>query len=53
MLTAYKNLGFAIEDYPHAYAMYENEMTLPLHTQMQDDDVRYVAASLRDVLQTI
>lgn len=40
--TAYKNLGFSIEDYPNAYEMYHNEITLPLHTCLTDDQVRYV-----------
>ena len=35
MLSAYKNLGFNIKDYPNAYAMFENEITLPLHTNLQ------------------
>lgn len=42
LLTAYKNLGFDIASYPHAYAQYENEITLPLHTKLTDDDVAYV-----------
>lgn len=50
MLTAYKNMGFHIEDYPNAYAMYENEITLPLHTKLSDDDVRYIGAMLEEVL---
>lgn len=42
LLTAYKNLGFDMEDYPNAYAMYENEITLPLHTKLTDEEVDYV-----------
>ena len=42
MLTAYKNLGFDIKNYPNAYAMYSNEVTLPLHTLLTDDEVNYV-----------
>lgn len=42
MFTAYKNLGFNIADYPNAYNMYKNEITLPLHTLLSDEDVRYV-----------
>ena len=42
LLTAYKNLGFDVEDYPNAYAMYENEITLPLHTKLTDEEVDYV-----------
>lgn len=42
LLTAYKNLGFDIKDYPNAYAHFENEITLPLHTCLTDEDVEYV-----------
>ena len=40
MMTAYKALGFDIKDYPNAYEMYHNEITLPLHTRLTDDDVK-------------
>ena len=42
MHTAYKNLGFDIKDYPNAYNMYKNEITLPLHTLLSDEDVEYI-----------
>lgn len=42
MHTAYKNLGFDIKDYPNAYNLFANEITLPLHTRLTDDDVAYV-----------
>lgn len=42
MMTAYKALGFDIADFPNAYRLYENEITLPLHTRLSDDDVAYV-----------
>lgn len=42
LLTAYKNMGFDIEDYPNAYAQFENEITLPLHTKLTDEQVEYV-----------
>ena len=42
MHTAYKNLGFDIKDYPNAYNLYKNEVTLPLHTCLSDEDVFYV-----------
>lgn len=51
MLTAYKNLGFKIEDYPNAYAHFANEITLPLHTCLTDEDVEYVAEQFADVLE--
>lgn len=52
MLTAYKNLGFDIADYPNAYAYFANEITLPLHTSLSDEDVAYVIARYTDVLKT-
>ena len=42
MMTAYKNMGFRIEDFPNAYRQFENEITLPLHTLMNNEDVEYV-----------
>jgi len=50
LLTAYKNLGFDIKDYPNAYAMYENEISLPLHTKLENEDVIYVLQCLEEVL---
>ena len=51
MHTAYKNLGFDIKDYPNAYDMYKNEITLPLHTLLRDEDVEYITKSLKEVLK--
>lgn len=48
LLTAYKNLGFKIEDYPNAFAQFENELTLPLHTSLTDEDVAYVIEALKN-----
>jgi Predicted pyridoxal phosphate-dependent enzyme apparently involved in regulation of cell wall biogenesis len=48
MLTAYKNMGYDIKDFPNAYAMFENEITLPLHTRLTDEEVAYVIDTLRD-----
>lgn len=45
LLTAYRDLGFDIADFPNALAQFENEVTLPLHTLLSDDDVDYVTAS--------
>ena len=42
MMTAYKKMGFDIKDYPNAYKQFENEITLPLHTKLTDEDVKYV-----------
>lgn len=50
MHTAYKNLGFDINDYPNAYAHFANEITLPLHTCLTDKDVEYVIAAYKNVL---
>lgn len=45
MLTAYKNIGFTIKDYPNAFEMYKNEITLPLHTKLTNEEVEYVVQS--------
>lgn len=50
LLTAYKNLGFDIKDYPNAYHMFENEITLPLHTKLSDEDVDYIIKSFKECL---
>lgn len=42
MMTAYKNMGFDIKDYPNAYKRFKNEITLPLHTKLTDEEVEYV-----------
>ena len=49
MHTAYKAMGFDIKDYPHAYAMYENEITLPLHTKLSDEDIDYILEVFKSV----
>ena len=51
MHTAYKNLGFQLEDYPNAYAHFANEITLPLHTQLTDEQVAYVAENYVEILK--
>lgn len=51
MMTAYKNLGFDINDYPNAFNMYKNEVTLPLNTLMSGEDVKYVCECLRNILR--
>ena len=50
MMTAYKNLGWDIKDFPNAYAYYENLITLPLHTKLTDEDVSYVIESVKSVV---
>ena len=51
MMTAYKALGFDIKDYPNAYHLFENEITLPLHTRLTDEDVEYVIENLVEVVK--
>jgi len=50
MFTAYKNLGFDIKDYPNAYMQYANEITLPLHTLLNNDDIEYICGSLKTAM---
>ena len=50
MMTAYKNLGFDIVDYPNAYNQYHNEITLPLHTLLSDEDIEYVISNFIDII---
>lgn len=51
MMTAYKALGFDIKDFPNAYHLFENEVTLPLHTRLSDEDVEYVISNYVDVIK--
>ena len=53
MHTAYKKLGFDIKDYPNAYAHFANEITLPLHTCLSDEDVAYVIEKYTDMFQKL
>lgn len=50
MHTAYKKLGFDIKDFPNAYAHYENEITLPMHTKLTDEEVEYVIDTYQSIL---
>lgn len=50
MMTAYKALGFDIKDYPNAYKQFVNEVTLPLHTRLSDEDVEYVIENYVEVI---
>lgn len=50
MMTAYKALGFDISDYPNAYNQYLNEVTLPLHTCLSDEDVEYVINNFIEII---
>ena len=51
MLTAYKNLGFDIQDYPNAYELFSNEITLPLHTKLTDEEAEYVIKSFKEYIR--
>ena len=51
MMTAYKEMGWDIKDFPNAYAYYENLITLPLHTKLSDEDVEYVIGNFREVVE--
>ena len=53
LLTAYKNLGFDIADFPQAYAMYASEFTLPLHTNLSDDDIAYVIEAFKNAYAAV
>ena len=51
MMTAYKALGFDIKDFPNAFHLFENEVTLPLHTRLSDEDVAYVIENYVDIIK--
>ena len=51
MMTAYKALGFDIANYPNAYNQYANEITLPLHTRLTDEDVEYVISNFVEIIK--
>ena len=53
MMTAYKALGFDIKDYPNAYHLFENEITLPLHTRLTDEDVEYVISNYVEIIKSL
>ena len=53
MMTAYRALGFDIKDYPNAYHLFENEVTLPLHTKLTDEDVEYIISNFVDVVKNL
>lgn len=51
MLSAYQHLGFKREDYPNACELYENEITLPLYSSLQDGQVEYIIRNYKEVLE--
>jgi dTDP-4-amino-4,6-dideoxygalactose transaminase len=50
MMTAYRNLGFDIKDYPNAFRQFDNEVTLPLHTRLTDEEVDYILTNFKDIV---
>jgi dTDP-4-amino-4,6-dideoxygalactose transaminase len=50
LLSAYRNMGFEITDYPNALAQYINEITLPLHTLLSDEDVDYIIETFQRLI---
>ena len=53
LLTAYKNLGFDIENYPNAYNYYVKEITLPLHTRLSDEDVAVIVSNFKEIVEEV
>lgn len=53
MMTAYKALGFDIKNYPNAYHLFENEVSLPLHTKLTDEDVEYIIENFVDIVKNL
>lgn len=53
MMTAYRNMGFDINDFPNAFAQYQNEVTLPLHTLLSDEDVDYISETFASVYHAL
>lgn len=53
MMTAYKALGFDIKDFPNAYNLFVNEITLPLHTKLSDEDVEYIIGNYVDIIKNM
>lgn len=53
MMTAYKALGYDIKDYPNAYEQYQNEVTLPLHTRLTDEEVDYILSNFTDIISKL
>lgn len=53
LLTAYKNLGFDIENYPNAYNYYVKEITLPLHTRLSDEDVAVIIENFKEIVKEV
>ena len=50
MMTAYKNMGFDISDYPNAFCQYRNEITLPVHMMISNDDINYIIQTVNEIV---
>lgn len=50
LMTAYKNLGFNIKDYPNAFNYYQNQVTLPLHTLLKNEEIEYIIESIKELI---
>ncbi|MDE6577231.1 MAG: DegT/DnrJ/EryC1/StrS family aminotransferase [Muribaculaceae bacterium] len=53
MMTAYKKLGFDIKNYPNAFEQFHNEITLPLHTRLSDEDVEYIISNFTEIINSL
>ena len=53
MMTAYKNMGFDIKDFPNSYDMYKNEITLPLHTLLTNEQVEYIISKFKIICKEL
>ena len=53
MMTAYRNLGFDIKNYPNAYEMFQNEITLPLNTCLTDEQVEFIIETYRKIVKEL
>ena len=51
MMTAYKRMGYNIDDFPNAFNMYKNEITLPLYSKMTDEQAQYVMESFKRAIR--
>ena len=52
MMTAYKKMGFDINNYPNAYELFANEITLPLYSKLTDEEVEYVIKSYSEIVKS-
>lgn len=50
MMTGYRDMGFDIQDYPNAYERFQNEITLPLHTKLTEEEVEYVICNFKEII---